>query len=150
MVTHFLVRYVTLRALGRAHAGMMAACSPASPYSSEAGNSKSQRASLSWCQARDQFFFLLEIFLRRLRVSYYMALSLTRGRICNLVLQLRLASSVPLGSESHGARDHILLSQFLRLRNLEGQVPIFTSPRNRVTQLYPRALGSLSVASYDS
>jgi hypothetical protein len=34
--------------------------------------------------------------------------------------------------------------------NLEGQVPVFISPRNRVAQLYPRALGSLFVASYDS
>jgi hypothetical protein len=34
--------------------------------------------------------------------------------------------------------------------NLEGQVPIFLSPRYRVAQLYPQALGSLFVASYDS
>jgi hypothetical protein len=34
--------------------------------------------------------------------------------------------------------------------NLEGQVPVFISPRNRVAQIYPRALCSLSVASYDS
>jgi hypothetical protein len=34
--------------------------------------------------------------------------------------------------------------------NLEGQVPVFISPRNRVAQLYPRALGSLFVVSYDS
>jgi hypothetical protein len=34
--------------------------------------------------------------------------------------------------------------------NLEGQVPVFISPRNRVAKLYPRALGSLFVASYDS
>jgi hypothetical protein len=34
--------------------------------------------------------------------------------------------------------------------NLEGQVPVFISPRNRVPQLYPWALGSLYVASYDS
>jgi hypothetical protein len=34
--------------------------------------------------------------------------------------------------------------------NLEVQVPVFLSPRNRVAQLYPRALGSLFVASYDS
>jgi hypothetical protein len=27
--------------------------------------------------------------------------------------------------------------------HLEGQVPVFISPRNRVAQLYPRALGSL-------
>jgi hypothetical protein len=34
--------------------------------------------------------------------------------------------------------------------NLEGQVPVCIPPRNRVTQLYHRALGPLFVASYDS
>jgi hypothetical protein len=34
--------------------------------------------------------------------------------------------------------------------NLEGQVPVFIYPRNKVAQLYPQALGSLFVASYDS
>jgi hypothetical protein len=34
--------------------------------------------------------------------------------------------------------------------NLESQVPVLISPRNRVAKLYPRALGSLYVASYDS
>jgi hypothetical protein len=34
--------------------------------------------------------------------------------------------------------------------NLEGQVPIFISSRNRLAQLYTRALGSLSVTPYDS
>jgi hypothetical protein len=34
--------------------------------------------------------------------------------------------------------------------NLEDQVPVFISPRNKVTQLYPRALGSLFAASYSS
>jgi hypothetical protein len=34
--------------------------------------------------------------------------------------------------------------------NLEGQVPVFIYPSYRVAQLYPRALGSLFVASYDS
>jgi hypothetical protein len=32
---------------------------------------------------------------------------------------------------------------------MEGQVPAFISPRNRVAQLYPRVLGSLYVVSYD-
>jgi hypothetical protein len=49
-----------------------------------------------------------------------------------------------------GTRDHILLSQIRDSPNLEGQVPVFISPRNRVAQLYPPALGSLFVASYDS
>jgi uncharacterized membrane protein len=44
---------------------------------------------------RDQFFFLLEI--RQLRVRYFVAHSLTRGRVCNLLLLLVLASAVPLG-----------------------------------------------------
>jgi hypothetical protein len=34
--------------------------------------------------------------------------------------------------------------------NLEGQVAVFMSPRNRVAQLYSRALGSLFVVHYDS
>jgi hypothetical protein len=63
---------------------------------------------------------------------------------------LVLASAVILGSESLGTHDHILLSQIRGSPNLEGQVPVFISPRNRVAQLYPRALGSLFIASYDS
>jgi hypothetical protein len=65
-------------------------------------------------------------------------------------LLLVLASAVILGSESRGTRDHILLSQIRDSANLEGQVSVFISPRNRVAQLYPQALSSLSVASYDS
>jgi hypothetical protein len=33
---------------------------------------------------------------------------------------------------------------------MEGQVPVFISPRNKVAELYLRALSSLYVASYDS
>jgi hypothetical protein len=33
---------------------------------------------------------------------------------------------------------------------MEGQVPVFISPRNRVAWLYPQALGSLFVAPYYS
>jgi hypothetical protein len=47
---------------------------------------------------RGQFFFLLEIFFRQLRVCYFVAPSLTKGRVCNLLLLLVLASVVPLGS----------------------------------------------------
>jgi hypothetical protein len=61
-----------------------------------------------------------------------------------------LASAVILGSESRGTRDNILLPQIRDSPNLEGQVPVFITPRNRVAQLYPQALGSLFVASYDS
>jgi hypothetical protein len=41
-------------------------------------------------------------------------------------------------------------SNFLDSSNLEGQVPVYISPRYRMAQLYPRALGSLFVASHDS
>jgi hypothetical protein len=67
-----------------------------------------------------------------------------------LQLLLVLASAVILGSESHGTHDHILLSQIPDSPNLEGQIPVFISFRGRVVQLYPQAMGSLSVASYDS
>jgi hypothetical protein len=33
--------------------------------------------------------------------------------------------------------------------NLEGKIPVFIFPRNKMAQLYPRALGSF-VSSYDS
>jgi hypothetical protein len=47
------------------------------------------------------------------------------------------------------------MTLFYRLKirdssNLEGQVPVFISPRNRVARLYPQALDSLFVVSYDS
>jgi hypothetical protein len=74
----------------------------------------------------------------------------TRERVCRLQLLLALASTLILGSESLGVHDHILLSQIRDSPKLEGQVPVFISPRNRVAQLYSQALGSLFVASYDS
>jgi hypothetical protein len=70
--------------------------------------------------------------------SPYVTSSLKRGWICRLQLLLVLASAVVLGFKSRGTHDHILLSQIRDFSNLEGQVPVFISPRNRVTQLYPR------------
>jgi hypothetical protein len=64
-------------------------------------------------------------------------------------LFLGLPRAVTLRSKSRRTHDHILLSR-LRLPNLEGQVPVYISPRNRVAQLYLGALGSVFVASYDS
>jgi hypothetical protein len=80
---------------------------------------ESQSVSLSWCQAtiraRDKSFFVLEIFLRQLRICYFVAPSLRRGGACNLMLILGIPSAVALGSESRRTQGHILLSQFLRL-----------------------------------
>jgi hypothetical protein len=44
----------------------------------------------------DQFFLLLEIFFRQLRDCYFVAPSLMRGRVCDLLLLLVLASAVPI------------------------------------------------------
>jgi hypothetical protein len=76
--------------------------------------------------------------------------SMTRGWVCRLQLPLVLASAVILGFDYRRNRDHILLFQIRDSPNLEGQVPIFISPRNRVAQLYLQALGSLFVAAYSS
>jgi hypothetical protein len=96
--------------------------------------------------AQDQIF----VTIKQLRVCWCGAPFLTRGRICRLQLPLAFASAVILGSESHGSHYHILLSQFRDSPNLEGQVPVFISSRNRVAQLYPQTLNSLFVPSYDS
>jgi hypothetical protein len=55
-----------------------------------------------------------------------------------------LASAAILGSEFCRTDDHILLSQIRDFPNLEVQVFVFISPRNRVVRLYLQALGSLS------
>jgi hypothetical protein len=73
------------------------------------------------------------ITVRQLRVRSFGALSLTRWRVCRLQLQLVLASTVILGSESLGTRDHILLSQirdfpFRRLLRLAGSRWRYSTP----------------------
>jgi hypothetical protein len=67
-----------------------------------------RRLSGTW----DQFFFLLEISFRQLRLCHFVAPSLTRGRVCNLLVQLLLglARAVTLGSKSRRTHGHILLS----------------------------------------
>jgi hypothetical protein len=90
----------------------------------------------------DQFFFLLEISCRQLRLCYFVAPSLTRGRVCNLLLNCSWA----LPEQSILSRSPVELTAIFYCLiwdspNLEGQVPVFISPRNRVAQLYPRAPG---------
>jgi hypothetical protein len=79
------------------------------------------------------FIFQLNFF----SCSSYVTSSLKRGWVCCLQLLLVLASTVMTRSESRGTHDHILLSQIWNSSNLEGQVPVFTSPRNRVARLCP-------------
>jgi hypothetical protein len=56
--------------------------------------------------ARDQFFFVLEISFRQLRVCYFVAPSLTRGLVCNLLYNYfwAFARAVTLGSKSRKTR----------------------------------------------
>jgi hypothetical protein len=61
-------------------------------------------------------------------------------RAQHLELRLLLASAVILGSQSRGTRDHILQSQIRDSLNLEDNVPVFISPRNRVARLYHQPL----------
>jgi hypothetical protein len=75
----------------------------------------------------------------------YVTSSLTRGLVCRLQLLLALAIAIIFGSESRGTNDHILLFQIQDFPNLECQVPVFISPRNRMAQFYPQTLGSLFV-----
>jgi hypothetical protein len=78
----------------------------------------SQSVSLSWYKAPiwayDQIFIAIRNteYVGQLRVCWYGALSLTRGRVCRLQLLLVLASAVILGSESLGTRDHIYCLRF--------------------------------------
>jgi hypothetical protein len=92
---------------------------------------------------RYQFFFFLEIYFRQLQVCYFVAPFLTRGRVCNCYCWASPAQSIS-GLSPAG------LKTIFYCPNLESQVPVFISSRNRVAQIYPRALDFLSVASYDS
>jgi hypothetical protein len=79
--------------------------------------------------AYDQNF----IIVWKLRVCWFGAPSLTRGRICRLKLLLVLASAVIFGSESRRTRGHFLLSQirdfpFRRLLLLAGSRWRYSNP----------------------
>jgi hypothetical protein len=88
---------------------------------------------------RDQFFYLLEIFFRQLRVCYLVAHSLTRGRVCNLLYNCFWALPEQLFlSWSPAELTTIFYCLIWDSPNLEDLVPVFISPRNRVAQLYPR------------
>jgi hypothetical protein len=73
------------------------------------------------------------ITVRQLRVCWFGAPSLTRGRVCRLQLLLALASAVIFGFESPRTRGHILLSQirdfpFRRLLRLAGSRWRYSTP----------------------
>jgi hypothetical protein len=98
----------------------------------------------TWVQ--DQIF----ITINHLWICLRETPSLTSGLVFRLQLLLALVSVVILGSTPLRTHDHILLPQIGDSPNLDGQVPVFISPRKRVTQLCLQALGSRFVTSYDS
>jgi hypothetical protein len=105
----------------------------------------SQSASLSWCQAPiwDPRSILLSpwIFFRQLRVCNFVAPSLTRRRACNLLYNCFWAlPEQSLLGRSPAEHTTIFYCLIWDSPNLEGQIPVFISPRNRVAQLYPREL----------
>jgi hypothetical protein len=79
-------------------------------------------------------FFQLNIWFH----SPYITSILTIGWVCRLQLLLVLASAVIFRSESRGTHDHILSSQIRDSTNLEVQVYVFISPRNRWHNYSPR------------
>jgi hypothetical protein len=97
---------------------------------------------------RDKFFLHLEMSFRQLRLCYFVAPSLTRRQICNLLFNCFCAlPEQSLLGRSPAELTAIFYYLIWDSPNLEGQVPVFISPRNRVAQLYPRALGSPDTVS---
>jgi hypothetical protein len=70
-----------------------------------------------------------------------MAPSPKRGRVCNLLLLLGLASEVPLGSVSRETQDHISLSQFFRLPQPGGPGPRIYIPHGLGGSVIPPGNG---------
>jgi hypothetical protein len=68
--------------------------------------------------------------------SPYVTSSLTRGWVCRLQLLLVLTSAVIFRSKSRETHDPILLSQIRHSPNLEGQVPVLITPRDRLTSFW--------------
>jgi hypothetical protein len=95
------------------------------------------RQSVAWWQAPwDSRPAILRSFQPNLcGYSPYVTFSLTREWVSHFQLLLALASAVILRSESRGTHGHISLSHIRNSANLEGQVPVFVSPSDRMAQL---------------
>jgi hypothetical protein len=73
-----------------------------------------------------------------------------RGRVCNLPYNCFWTfPEQSLLGQSPAELTTIFYCLIWDSPNLEGQVPVFISSRNKVAQLYPQALGSLFAATYD-
>jgi hypothetical protein len=81
----------------------------------------------------DQFFFLLEISFRQLRVCNFVAPSLTRGRVCKLLDNCFWAlPEQSLLGRSPAELTALFYSLIWDSTNLEGQVPVVRSHVNAV------------------
>jgi hypothetical protein len=98
-------------------------------------------------QTHDHNFIFL---LNTCGYSSYVTSCLTRVWVCRLQLLLVLASTVVLKSEYRGTHDHILLSDIRDPPpNLEGQVPIFISPRHWVPFSSPSTTRRATMEVFD-
>jgi hypothetical protein len=98
----------------------------------------------------DQFFFLLEISFRQFRVCYFVAPSLMRGRVCNILYNCFWAlPEQSLLGRSPDQLGYILLSH-LRLPQLGGPGPHIYIPQEQSVPVIPPGTGFPFVASYDS
>jgi hypothetical protein len=95
-----------------------------------------QSVNLSWCQApiwnSRTICLLLSLIICRRILIWCRAPSLTRSRVCSFQFLLGIASTTILRSESHGLMTIFYCLYFWDSPNLEGQVPVIISPRNRV------------------
>jgi hypothetical protein len=99
----------------------------------------------------DQFFYPLEIYFRQLRICNVVPPSLTRVRVCNLLVRLLLdlSRAVTLRSKSSRTHGHILLSH-LSLPQPGGPGPRIYIPQKQGGPVIPPGTGFLFLASYNS
>jgi hypothetical protein len=94
------------------------------------------------------------IIVWQLRVCWFGATSLTRGRVCRLQFLLALASAVIFLSESRRTRGHILLPQiwdfpFRRLLRLAGSRWRYSTPPPHGGVIYYCSLSYINIIEYD-
>jgi hypothetical protein len=112
--------------------------SSSSKFTTDGSVGQSVLVSGSHLEPMTRFLFSV----RRLRVSCCGAPSLTRGWVCNLLVQLLLglARAVVLGSKSRGPHDRILQSH-LRLPQLGGPGPCIYIPQEQGGEIIPLGTG---------
>jgi hypothetical protein len=106
-----------------------------------------QSVSMSWYRAplwdlRPDIISCRNVAVSNSQSCIYWMSSLTRGQVCNLQCNHSIVQV------AQNPKPYFTVSS--ETPPTWGQAPVFISPRNRVAQLYPRALGSLYIVSYDS